>query len=111
MSTVHLEQALRCTQDEGARSEGGGSIAAEEQDGDGDEPPNDFVCPISMELIVDPVVLLETGNSYDRESLMAWFDQGHVRDPLTNLPVPRENIAPNDVLRRRIEAWRARHGV
>lgn len=56
--------------------------------------------------MADPVVLLESGQIYDRASLMQWFTQGRIRDPLTNLPMESDAVAPNDMLRGKIQTWK-----
>ncbi len=83
------------------------ALGVEEETG---EPPEEYLCPISYELMTDPVLLAESGHSYDRESLMEWFARGHNRDPKTNLPLRSVAVIPNHTLRQSIEAWRTRHG-
>lgn len=46
-------------------------------------PPDIFLCPISREVMRDPVVLVETGQVYDRHSITEWFKMGHSTCPLT----------------------------
>ena len=38
--------------------------------------PPAFLCPISMELMRDPVVL-DTGHFYERAHIKRWLKQGH----------------------------------
>jgi hypothetical protein len=45
-------------------------------------PPDEFVCPISCEIMEEPVTTL-AGNTYEKASIMAWF-RTHQTDPLTN---------------------------
>ncbi|PCI39586.1 MAG: hypothetical protein COB50_00895 [Thiotrichales bacterium] len=40
-------------------------------------------CPISMEIMERPVILIETGQTYDEASLKQWFEKNNT-DPLTN---------------------------
>lgn len=49
----------------------------------GPQPPDMFLCPISREVMRDPVVLVETGQMYDRSSISEWFKTGHSTCPLT----------------------------
>lgn len=49
----------------------------------GVQPPDMFLCPISREVMRDPVVLVETGQMYDRLSIKEWFKMGHNTCPLT----------------------------
>ena len=45
--------------------------------------PDEFKCPISLEIMADPV-LLNDGFYYDRECIIDWLGQ-HARSPMTNL--------------------------
>ena len=38
--------------------------------------PQEFVCPISLDIMRDPVLLLPTGQIYDFYSLTQWFESG-----------------------------------
>ena len=70
-------------------------------------PPEEFFCPISHELMADPVMVIATGMSYDREHIEAWF-ASHDTDPSTGVQVAGPNrLAPNVALRKMIAAWRA----
>ncbi|BAF14683.1 Os04g0417400 [Oryza sativa Japonica Group] len=72
-----------------------------------------FVCPISLEIMRDPVTL-STGITYDRESIERWvFTDGHGECPVTKqrlAPADREPT-PNHTLRRLIQGWCAVHAV
>lgn len=65
--------------------------------------PPEFVCPISSEIMEDPVVAAD-GNSYERASIAAWFE-GHLTSPLTNAPMPTKMLFPNYALRTQINEW------
>uniref|UniRef100_A0A0D9ZKM1 U-box domain-containing protein n=1 Tax=Oryza glumipatula TaxID=40148 RepID=A0A0D9ZKM1_9ORYZ len=77
------------------------------------EVPSYFVCPISLEIMRDPVTL-STGITYDRESIERWvFTDGHGECPVTKqrlAPADREPT-PNHTLRRLIQGWCAVHAV
>lgn len=89
----------------------GGAVAVEEEQGDGgidDEPPHEFLCPISMELMTEPVVLLESKQTYDRVSILRWVEErGHKTDPMTRIPLVSRAMEPDRELRAKIEMWRA----
>ncbi|KAK7249595.1 hypothetical protein SO694_00004051 [Aureococcus anophagefferens] len=53
-----------------------------------DEPPDSFVCPISYEVMRDPVTAAD-GTTYDRAFIAAWLSK-HDTSPATNLPGARE---------------------
>ena len=46
-------------------------------------PTQEFLCPISLDIMIDPVLLLPTGQIYDYHSLVRWFESGQL--PLTSL--------------------------
>ncbi|KAG8081950.1 hypothetical protein GUJ93_ZPchr0014g46723 [Zizania palustris] len=77
------------------------------------EVPSYFVCPISLEIMRDPVTL-STGITYDRESIEKWvFTGGHRECPVTKqqLGAGDREPTPNHTLRRLIQGWCAVHAV
>ncbi|OAY80479.1 E3 ubiquitin-protein ligase PUB23 [Ananas comosus] len=79
------------------------------------EVPSYFVCPISLEIMRDPVIL-PSGITYDRQSIERWiFADGKTTCPVTRLPLPLPaddldlDLTPNHTLRRLIQAWSALH--
>ncbi|XP_023544487.1 U-box domain-containing protein 8-like [Cucurbita pepo subsp. pepo] len=61
--------------------------------------PDDFKCPISLEIMSDPVIL-SSGHTFDRSSIQRWLDAGHRTCPITQLPLPQNpNLIPNHALR------------
>lgn len=42
--------------------------------------PQEFLCPISLDIMQDPVLLLPTGQMYDYHSLTNWFESGERHD-------------------------------
>ncbi|KAL5229888.1 hypothetical protein ABZP36_028664 [Zizania latifolia] len=64
--------------------------------------PEDFRCPISLEVMTDPVIL-PSGHTFERRSIQRWLDGGHLTCPVTNLPLPPSPLLiPNHALRRLI---------
>ncbi|GAB2274546.1 hypothetical protein Dimus_009313 [Dionaea muscipula] len=78
------------------------------------EVPPHFLCPISLELMRDPVTI-STGITYDRDSIERWlFSCNNTTCPVTKLilsPSDRLHIIPNHNLRRLIQSWCILHGV
>lgn len=61
--------------------------------------PDDFRCPISLEIMSDPVIL-SSGHTFDRSSIQRWVDSGHRTCPITKLPIPDPvSLIPNHALR------------
>ena len=73
----------------------------------GAEPPDEFVCPISQELMVDPV-LASDGHAYERRAIERWFEK-RVTSPKTGEPLETRALFPNHPLRRLILEWRESH--
>uniref|UniRef100_A0A0D6QVI2 RING-type E3 ubiquitin transferase n=1 Tax=Araucaria cunninghamii TaxID=56994 RepID=A0A0D6QVI2_ARACU len=73
-------------------------------------PPDDFRCPISLELMSDPVILC-TGQTYDRSSIQRWLASGKRICPNTTMPLDDTKLIPNYALRSLISQWAQTHGV
>ena len=72
---------------------------------DMEEPPHLFLCPISMELMEDPVTV-STGVTYDRRSIEQWlFSYGRTTCPATMQPLANLDLTPNHTLMRVISTW------
>jgi len=72
--------------------------------------PASFFCPISHELMKDPVIVVETGQTYERNQIEQWL-QEHSVDPVTNEKLPKQMLTPNIALRNTIEDFRKTHKV
>ncbi|GKD95388.1 E3 ubiquitin protein ligase PUB23-like protein, partial [Tanacetum coccineum] len=67
--------------------------------------PRFFLCPISLEIMKDPVTL-STGITYDRDSIENWlFTLKNEVCPMTKLVVTDIELTPNHTLRRLIQSW------
>ncbi|CAN0846824.1 U-box domain-containing protein 16 [Linum grandiflorum] len=66
--------------------------------------PPDFRCPISLDLMRDPVVVA-TGQTYDRESISLWIESGHNTCPKTGQSLAHTNLIPNRALKNLISMW------
>ncbi|KAL3684190.1 hypothetical protein R1sor_002212 [Riccia sorocarpa] len=66
--------------------------------------PDFFRCPISLELMRDPVTLC-TGQTFDRISIEKWFEKGHSTCPATMQILDNTELVPNHTLRRLIQDW------
>ena len=67
------------------------------------DPPPEFLCPISHDVMMDPVVS-PSGVTYDRLYIDAWLEH-NTHEPATNRHLRRGSLYPNLVLRQQIEAW------
>ncbi|KAK9734623.1 hypothetical protein RND81_04G152700 [Saponaria officinalis] len=87
------------------------------------EIPSHFTCPISLQLMKDPVTIV-TGITYDRDHIEKWlFTYKHATCPVTNQVLLNDRnhhddhekhmvimmITPNHTLRRLIQSWCVLH--
>ncbi|XP_047330479.1 U-box domain-containing protein 17 [Impatiens glandulifera] len=72
--------------------------------------PKDFCCPISLELMRDPVII-STGQTYDRASISRWMDEGHTTCPKTGQVLLHNRIVSNRALRNLINQWCIAHEI
>lgn len=72
--------------------------------------PGHFFCPISLNIMRDPVVVAATGQTYDRPCIQRWLQQGNNSCPATGLPLtPPVSLVDNVALRNSIEEWAEKH--
>lgn len=72
--------------------------------------PNDFICPITLEIFSHPVVNME-GRTFEREALLSWLEEHNGTCPLT-----RKVLKPSDFITdRRMESkiwfWKHQNGL
>ncbi|URD88337.1 U-box domain-containing protein [Musa troglodytarum] len=72
--------------------------------------PKDFCCPISLDLMEDPVVV-STGQTYDRSSITQWIEDGHRTCPNSGQTLSNNRLIPNRALRSLISQWCAAYGI
>ena len=72
--------------------------------------PEDFRCPISLELMTDPVTI-STGQTYDRVSIQQWLKSGNRTCPKTGAKLKNTELVPNITLRKLIHQFCVDHGV
>ncbi|XP_043696024.1 E3 ubiquitin-protein ligase PUB23-like [Telopea speciosissima] len=69
------------------------------------EIPRYFRCPISMELMKDPVIIC-TGVTYEKKNIEKWFfTYKKTTCPATNQIINNFNLTPNHTLKRLILSW------
>jgi hypothetical protein len=68
------------------------------------EVPDEFLCPLTLEIMQDPV-MTRYGNSYERESILQWLGRGKNHCPLTRRPLALQDVVTNHSLRQKICQW------
>ncbi|KAG8366148.1 hypothetical protein BUALT_Bualt17G0045800 [Buddleja alternifolia] len=66
--------------------------------------PDDFKCPITLEVMNDPVTI-STGHTYDRSSILKWFRCGNHTCPKTGERLITVDLVPNHAMKRVIQQY------
>ena len=61
-------------------------------------PPDEVLCPITHDVMVDPVVTAD-GHSYERWAIVNWLARGNSTSPLTGGQLEHTMLTPNHALR------------
>jgi hypothetical protein len=69
----------------------------------GEAIPQEFICPITLAVMIDPVLAAD-GNTYERDAIAEWIERVQ-RSPLTNLPLTNSILSQNDDLHAAIGRW------
>lgn len=72
--------------------------------------PEEFKCPLSKELMRDPVVLA-TGQTYDRPFIQKWLKSGNRTCPLTQQVLSHTILTPNLLIGEMISQWCKSRGL
>ncbi|KAL6576780.1 hypothetical protein OROMI_011056 [Orobanche minor] len=72
--------------------------------------PEEFKCPISKELMRDPVIIA-SGQTFDRPFVQKWLKSGNRTCPQTQLVLSHTILTPNHLIREMISQWRKNHGI
>jgi hypothetical protein len=79
----------------------------------GDYPPSSFVCPLSLEIMDDPVMDL-CAHNFERREIEQWLTSSssdnchscHSYCPISRKPLTVQDLVRNDALAERIEKWK-----
>lgn len=66
--------------------------------------PEDFVCSITHEIMMDPV-LCEDGFSYERAAILEWFGKDKNTSPMTNSVLTSTELFENNKLKQEIKKY------
>ncbi|OAY72324.1 U-box domain-containing protein 6 [Ananas comosus] len=73
-------------------------------------PPEELRCPISLQLMYDPVII-SSGQTYERACIEKWFNDGHRTCPKTQQELSHLSLTPNYCLKSLITSWCEQNGV
>jgi U-box domain len=66
--------------------------------------PSEFVCPITMEIMIQPV-LSRYGYTFERSTIIKWIDNSGGYCPITRKPLRLRDLIPNAQLGEKIAFW------
>ena len=78
-------------------------------DADLDAEPDVLICPITRIMFRDPVVVVESGHTYERNAILEHFRRNGAKDPLTGLALSSTRVMPNWAVRQIAQDWMDRH--
>ncbi|KAK4792237.1 hypothetical protein SAY86_022672 [Trapa natans] len=73
-------------------------------------PPEELRCPISLQLMYDPVII-SSGQTYERVCIEKWFSDGHITCPKTQQNLAHLCLTPNYCVKGLIASWCDQNGV
>jgi hypothetical protein len=73
-------------------------------------PPEELRCPISLQLMYDPVIIA-SGQTYERVCIEKWFSDGHNSCPKTQQQLPHLSLTPNYCVKGLIASWCEQNGI
>ncbi|KAK4376363.1 hypothetical protein RND71_002659 [Anisodus tanguticus] len=97
----------------GSAPEDDSPFKSHEESKEPDSPviPTEFLCPISLEVMRDPVIVAATGQTYERSEIQQWIDGGHTTCPKTQQQLHNLTLTPNYALRNLISDWCAKNNI
>ncbi|XP_010250775.1 PREDICTED: U-box domain-containing protein 45-like [Nelumbo nucifera] len=73
-------------------------------------PPEELRCPISLQLMYDPVIIA-SGQTYERICIEKWFSDGHSTCPKTQQQLSHLCLTPNYCVKGLVTSWCEHNGV
>jgi hypothetical protein len=74
------------------------------------EIPEAFVCPLTLEIMKDPL-MDRRGMNFERKAIVEWLNRGNHTCPLTREPLSYSKLIPNAALRMKMKRWKQEHGL
>jgi hypothetical protein len=68
------------------------------------EPPSEFVCPITCDIMREPL-MCRSGLTFERSAILSWIQHHDGTCPLTRRTLSVRDLVSNRALQSRIRAW------
>ena len=78
-------------------------------DADLDAEPEELMCPITRTMFRDPVVVVDSGHTYERSAILSHFRRNGAKDPLTGLALSSKKVMTIWAVRQIVQAWLDKH--
>jgi hypothetical protein len=79
-------------------------------DGSEVEVPSNFICPITLQVMVDPV-MTRAGLNFEKAAIFGWLEQGSGSCPLTRKPLTASDLCTDRRLKTQINLWKKSNGI
>ena len=86
-----------------------GSKNRKTPDADLDAEPDVLVCPITRTMFRDPVMVFDSGHTYERSAILSHFGRNGARDPLTRRALSSTKVMTDWAMRNVVQAWLDKH--
>ena len=97
----HVQRTLRTVSAQG-------NLSA--PDADLDAEPEELMCPITHAMFRDPVMVVDSGHTYERSAILEQFEQrNEAKDPLTRRALSSTKVMTNWAVRQIVQAWLVKH--
>lgn len=73
-----------------------------------EDVPDQFLDPITYELMEDPVLCTKSGHTYERKTIELWIEENGA-DPVTRQKIKKKHLVPNRGLKDLIADWKRAH--
>ena len=70
---------------------------------------NDFKCPISQDIMEDPVMAAD-GYNYEKNYIQNWLKRKRTSPMIPSMNIKNKDLRPNRLLKSQINAWRSGGG-
>ena len=71
--------------------------------------PDVLICPITRNMFRDPVVVVDSGHTYERSAIVSHFRCNGTKDPLTGLALRSARVMTNWAVRQIVQDWLDKH--
>ena len=78
-------------------------------DADLEAEPEELICPITRNMFRDPVMVVESGHTYERSAILSHFRRNGAKDPLTGLALSSKKVMTIWAVRQIVQAWLDKH--